>query len=86
MTNGGGLGVLATDALIDRGGRLAELADETIAGLNQVLPTTWSHANPIDIIGDATGRRYIDALAALNKDRGVDGILALHCPTAVTSG
>ena len=69
LTNGGGIGVLATDALIDQGGRLAELSEETISELSQVLPPTWSHANPVDIIGDATGRRYADALAALNKDR-----------------
>jgi len=85
LTNGGGIGILATDALIDQGGRLAELSQETIAELNNVLPATWSHANPVDIIGDATGKRYADALAVLNKDRGVDGILALNCPTAVTS-
>ena len=85
LTNGGGIGILATDALIDQGGRLAELSEETIAELDKVLPPTWSHANPVDIIGDATGRRYADALAALNKDPGVDGILTLNCPTAVTS-
>ena len=85
LTNGGGIGILATDALIDQGGRLAELSEETIAELDKVLPSTWSHANPVDIIGDATGRRYADALSVLNKDPGVDGILALNCPTAVTS-
>ena len=85
LTNGGGIGVLATDALIDQGGRLARLTDETIAALSQVLPPTWSQANPIDIIGDATGSRYTDALEVLKKDRGVDGILVLYCPTAVTS-
>jgi len=85
LTNGGGIGILATDALIDQGGRLAELSEDTIAELDKVLPPTWSHANPVDIIGDATGRRYADALAVLNNDPGVDGILTLNCPTAVTS-
>jgi acetyltransferase len=85
LTNGGGIGVLATDALVDQGGRLAELSTETISELSQVLPPTWSHANPVDIIGDATGKRYADALAVLRTDRGVDGILVLYCPTAVTS-
>lgn len=85
VTNGGGIGVLATDALIDQGGRLAELSQETITELSQVLPPTWSYANPVDIIGDATGKRYADTLAILSKDQGVDGILALNCPTAVTS-
>jgi len=85
LTNGGGIGVLATDALIDQGGRLAVLSEGTIAELDSVLPTTWSHANPVDIIGDATGERYAQALAVLGRDRGVDGILVLNCPTAVTS-
>jgi acetyltransferase len=85
LTDGGWIGILATDALIDQGGRLAELSEETIAGLDKVLPSTWSHANPVDIIGDATGRRCADALPVLSKDPDVDGILALNCPTAVTS-
>jgi acetyltransferase len=85
LTNGGGVGVLATDALIDEGGRLATLSDETLAALDQVLPRTWSHGNPVDLIGDATGERYRQALAVLQKDPGVDGILALHAPTAVVS-
>ena len=85
VTNGGGVGVLAADALIDEGGRLAQLSADTLAALDRVLPPTWSHGNPVDLIGDATGKRYGDALAALRKDRDVDGIIALHCPTAVTS-
>ncbi|MBE9553511.1 MAG: bifunctional acetate--CoA ligase family protein/GNAT family N-acetyltransferase [Proteobacteria bacterium] len=85
LTNGGGLGVLATDSLMDEGGRLAELAPETIKALDAVLPPTWSHGNPVDIIGDAPGSRYGDALAALLDDRGVDAVLAINCPTAVAS-
>lgn len=83
LTNGGGIGVLATDALIGGGGRLAQLAPETMERLNAVLPGTWSHGNPIDIIGDAPGQRYADSLSALLEDRGVDAILVLNCPTAV---
>jgi acetyltransferase len=83
LTNGGGAGVLATDALLNAGGNLAELADNTIQELNRVLPKTWSRANPVDIIGDAPGRRYADALAALIRDPGVDAILVLNCPTAL---
>ncbi|MGB8718217.1 MAG: bifunctional acetate--CoA ligase family protein/GNAT family N-acetyltransferase [Desulfobacterales bacterium] len=86
LTNGGGVGVLATDALIERGGRLADLCEETRSRLNAVLPPTWSHGNPVDIIGDAPGSRYADALEALLDDPGVDAILVLHCPTAVASG
>lgn len=83
LTNGGGLGVLATDALIELGGRLAELSDETIARLDGVLPPTWSRNNPVDIIGDAPGARYAAALEALIEDRNADAILVLNCPTAV---
>jgi acetyltransferase len=53
MTNGGGPAVMATDALIRGGGRLAQLADETLQRLDQYLPATWSHGNPVDIVGDA---------------------------------
>jgi acetyltransferase len=85
VTNGGGVGVLAADALVDAGGRLAELSADTLSALDRALPSTWSHANPVDLIGDATGARYAEALAALGKDPGVDGVIVLHCPTAVTS-
>ena len=83
LTNGGGAGVLATDALLGAGGNMADLADNTIQELNRVLPKTWSRVNPVDIIGDAPGRRYADALAALIQDPGVDAILVLNCPTAL---
>ena len=85
LTNGGGLGVMATDTLIDRGGSLAELAPATLDCLNAVLPATWSHGNPVDIIGDASGSRYADALEALVRDEGSDAVLVINCPTAVTS-
>lgn len=85
LTNGGGMGVLATDRLIDLGGRLAELSPETLSRLNAALPATWSHGNPVDIIGDADDRRYGDALGALLEDRGADAVLVLNCPTAVAS-
>jgi acetyltransferase len=84
LTNGGGAGVLATDALIAAGGQLAALSEETIAHLDRVLPATWSHGDPIDIIGDASGRRYAEALTALLRDREIDAILVLNCPTALT--
>ncbi len=85
LTNGGGLGVMATDTLIERGGRLAQLAPATLDRLDQVLPSTWSHSNPVDIIGDAQGSRYADALEALVNDNGSDAILVINCPTAVAS-
>ena len=85
VTNGGGFGVLATDALIDEGGRVAELATATVEALDLVLPPTWSRANPIDIIGDAPGARYVEALEHVLADPGVDAVLVINCPTAVAS-
>jgi acetyltransferase len=85
LTNGGGIGVMATDTLIESGGRLAELAPDTLTALDASLPVTWSHGNPIDIVGDAPGERYEDAMTALMKDKGVDAILVLNCPVAVAS-
>ena len=80
------MGVLATDALMDRGGRLALLAEDTRAALDLVLPATWSHGNPVDIIGDAPGSRYRDILEIVLRDPGVDAVLVLNCPTAIASG
>lgn len=85
LTNGGGVGVLATDALMDAGGTLAALSAETIAKLDAVLPATWSRANPIDIIGDATAERYTAAVQAVLGAPETDALLVLNCPTAVTS-
>ncbi|MGA8261680.1 MAG: bifunctional acetate--CoA ligase family protein/GNAT family N-acetyltransferase [Arenicellales bacterium] len=86
LTNGGGVGVLATDAAVDEGATLAELTPELVERLGRVLPATWSHANPVDIVGDAPGGRYADALEALADAPGVDAVLVLNCPTAVASG
>jgi len=83
LSNGGGIGVLATDTLIEEGGVLARLGGDTIAALDKVLPRTWSRANPVDIIGDADGARYAAALGALLGDRGIDAVLAMNCPTAI---
>lgn len=85
VTNGGGIGVLAADAVVDVGGRLAELSAQSVTALDRVLPPTWSHRNPIDIIGDADGARYASVLEALSKENSADGILVLNCPTAVAS-
>ncbi len=85
VTNGGGPGVLAVDELIRGGGHLAALSSETVDALDKVLPATWSHANPVDIIGDAPGSRYRAALDVLSKSRDTDAILIMHAPTAVSS-
>jgi acetyltransferase len=84
LTNAGGPAVLATDALITAGGHLAELSEETKAALNEVLPATWSHGNPIDIIGDATPERYEKSLAIAAKDPNSDGLLVILTPQAMT--
>ncbi len=83
LTNGGGAGVMAADALEARGGRLATLSPATISALEKVAPPTWSKGNPIDIIGDATAARYRAALEAVLHDPGVDAVLVMNCPTAV---
>jgi acetyltransferase len=86
LTNGGGLGVLAADALIETDGHLAEFAPETLAALDVRLPATWSRGNPVDILGDAPAERYEHALETVLADRGVDAVLVLNAPAAVTSG
>lgn len=83
LTNGGGVGVLAVDRLMDLRGELAALSADTLARLDGVLPATWSRANPIDIIGDADGARYAAALEALLADPGNDAILVMNVPTAL---
>ena len=85
LTNGGGAGVLAADELQDARGNLAVLEAMTTAVLDKALPGTWSHGNPVDIIGDADTKRYTDALRALLADPQIDAILVLHCPTATVS-
>ena len=86
VTNGGGLGVLATDALLDRGGELATLAPMTLARLSAVLPAGWSNSNPVDVVGDAPPERFGAAIEAVLADPAADAVLVLHCPTAVSSG
>jgi acetyltransferase len=84
VTNGGGPGVLATDALIQCGGKLAELSGETFAELNKLLPPHWSRGNPIDIIGDADAERYENALNIVARDENNDGVLVILAPQAMT--
>ena len=86
LTNGGGAGVLAADELQDAQGSLATLDAATIAALDKALPSTWSHGNPVDIIGDASAKRYTDALHLLLHDAQTDAVLVLHCPIATMPG
>jgi acetyltransferase len=84
VTNAGGPGVLATDALIGGGGQLAELCPQTIAALNEFLPPQWSHGNPIDILGDADPDRYAKTLEIVAQDPNSDGLLVILTPQAMT--
>jgi acetyltransferase len=84
ITNGGGPGAMAADRAGDLDIPLAQLSPATIEGLNSVLPQNWSHNNPIDILGDASPERYRDAILACSKDEGVDGILVMLAPQAMT--
>ncbi|MDB5489727.1 MAG: GCN5-related N-acetyltransferase [Reyranella sp.] len=85
LTNGGGVGIVATDLLIDEGGELATLLPRTIAQLDKKMSKAWSRANPVDIVGDADAARYAAALDGLADDRGVGAVLAMNVPTALTS-
>src|SRR4051794_10557840 len=84
LTNAGGPGVLATDALIENKGELAPMSPETMDALNAVLPAAWSHNNPIDILGDADPQRYAKSLEITAKDPNIDGLLAILTPQAMT--
>ena len=85
VTNGGGPGVVAADSAAENGVPLAVLAAGTLAQLDTALPPQWSHGNPIDIIGDAPPERFAAAARAALADPGVDALLALYSPVAVTS-
>jgi len=85
LTNGGGIGVLAVDRLVDLGGAVADLSAETQAALDRVLPPAWSKANPVDIIGDADAARYQAALEPLLMDVSSDAVLVMNVPTALAS-
>lgn len=84
VTNGGGPGVMATDRAADLGLEIVELSPSTIEKLDQALPPTWSRGNPVDIIGDAQAERYRHAVQACFEDQGVDGVLAILTPQAMT--
>ena len=85
LTNGGGVGVLAVDRLADFGGELANISPGTMQKLDAALPPIWSHANPIDIAGDADEQRYAVALEHLLGDDANDAALVMNVPTALAS-
>jgi acetyltransferase len=80
VTNAGGPGVLAADSLIAAGGQLAVLSPDSVAALDALLPSYWSHANPVDILGDATPVRYAKAIDIIVKDSQSDGLLVVMTP------
>lgn len=84
VTNGGGPGVMASDRAADLGVVIATLAEDTLTQLNTGLPETWSHGNPLDIIGDATAERYRHAVTHCLQDSDVDGVLVILTPQAMT--
>lgn len=84
VTNAGGPGVMAADRAASRGLALATLADASLARLDAALPASWSHGNPVDVLGDAGPDRYRAALAACLDDPGVDAVIAILTPQALT--
>ncbi len=84
VSNAGGPGVLATDALIAGGGELTQLSSQTLSALDQFLPPHWSHGNPVDILGDAGPERYARALDLVTRDENCDGLLVVMAPQGMT--
>jgi acetyltransferase len=84
ITNAGGPGVLATDALLTSGGALSEVSKATMDELNKFLPAVWSHNNPIDVIGDASAELYAKTLEIAGRDPNSDGLLVILTPQAMT--
>jgi acetyltransferase len=85
VTNGGGVGVLAVDELIELGGQASVLSPDTFAKLDAFLPPSWSRSNPVDIVGDADHQRYARTLEILLADGNTDAVLVLNVPTALAS-
>ena len=85
VTNAGGPGVIAIDALIAQHGVVATLAPETMARLDEDLPPAWSHGNPVDVLGDANSKRIEKAVKSVLADRNVDAVLAIVTPQAMTN-
>jgi acetyltransferase len=84
VTNAGGAGVLAVDALLANGGQLAVLSQETQETLNKLLPAAWSHANPVDTLGDCLPEMYAKALQAVANDPNCDAVLSILAPQGMT--
>ena len=85
VTNAGGPGVMATDALIAEDGLLAELSEDTYNKLNESLPAYWSKSNPVDVLGDANSKRIAKATQILFDDKSIDAVLVILTPQAMTN-
>ena len=84
VTNAGGPGILATDALERAGLRIPRLSSEVAQALSDYLPGAASVANPIDVLGDALADRYERAIQWVMGDPNVDGVLVILTPQAMT--
>lgn len=84
ITNAGGPGVLAVDAGLKQGALLAELSNPTLAALDRFLPAAWSHGNPVDVLGDASVQRYLDAIQTCLQDASTDAVLVILTPQDMT--
>ncbi|MBV5319154.1 MAG: bifunctional acetate--CoA ligase family protein/GNAT family N-acetyltransferase [Desulfobulbaceae bacterium] len=84
ITNGGGPGIMAADTLAEYGLEPAQVPEETVFQLNQILPSHWSQGNPIDILGDATIERFTQTLEICLASKGFDGVLVIMVPQALT--
>ncbi len=85
VTNAGGPGAMASDAIIERGGELATLSEETRNELREALPERASIENPVDVTGDAASDEYRTALDCCLKDKKVDGVLCIYAPVGPLS-
>jgi len=85
VTNVAWVGVMATDALIESGGTLAKISEDSFEQLNTLLPPTWSKENPIDILGDADVERYVNTVTLCLNDPQVDGVLIIFTPQYVAT-
>jgi len=83
ITNGGGPSIMAVDTLLQWGGKLADLSDNTITMLDAKLPSSWSRSNPVDMIGDADKKRYVDTINTMLDSDDIDALLIMHSPSAI---
>ena len=84
MTNAGGAGVLAADALLSNGAQLAEITSETMSALDKFLSPSWSHNNPVDTLGDCNPEDYAKAVEVVSNDSGCDAVLSILAPQGMT--